>query len=772
MRSHSRAALTIKAPLLLLVFLQVSDALALESLTDDALSSVSGQDGLTFDIQTSATGLAMESLEVELSPGVVNYEASLVMSASPDGSANGLPISLLNVNGSGIAGGAAHAIHTLDVGSSGSDAYLSYSLDIHGQPDGDGNQRARLVLGELSHGGAKAYGSSVLDGEGYIHLVNQGGPFNVDATDAYLLGELKNSRIYYRQLAGNDPNRSYLIMDNLNARWEMLSGTLGLDQDGIVMKTPDTIDVALDFDMFHKTGGDDFTPGGRGLMHFGWLGSLKDPELLWRTKGAAGGVNTPGVINLSSRWNFVGANDPIAIADPSKEFRWRLGETGGASEPANGDTRVQFELADWATWGGHPYGHDFPLIALDVISGNRLGDMSLCWGEPNGGACGGESVNLTPGYLGATGGNEGIAIYTRDGSFQTYSRKINVIEETWNSTTNQYDMLLLDSGAPYYSPTVSRTVDWGLVYTLANIDGNILLHPGGNPDNTDKGITADITLISQTFDELDPTKQGFNWDEGTHLLLADTNMDGDAITGETRDAMGIGLMSTSFLFMADDARIWVKPQSDANDYNSGGIDIFSPRTRFAINTTFGGGVLPDNNGQYGMGSRFVKGSIITANLEGAVNFRLSPSDPNPGPNDGQNYLGFSGAIRLTPRNNDAGATGFGASPYGSHLSLAEPSNPDIAFRLANMSGDIAMTDGKVDVRPGEEDSDNKPKMVISQNMLLGRAAASRMAEVSGMPTTASPDFRIDSLMLGDATLGRVVMPSARIYSSFTLQPQN
>jgi hypothetical protein len=769
-QKHPRAVLIMKiqASLLFLTCIHASGAIALESLNDEVLSTVSGQDGLTFDIETSATGLSLDTIEIELDPGVANYETSLLMSASPDGSAAGLPISLLNVNENGVAGGSAHAIHTLDVGSSGGgDAYLSYQLEIYGQDDADGNRRARLALGEWSHGGSKTYGSSVLDGEGFLHLINKDGFFNVEATDAYMLGELNNGRIFYRQLAGDHADRSYLIMDNLNARWEMGSGTFGINPEGIVMKTPDTIDVALDFDMYHKTGGADFTPGGRGLMHFGWLGSLKDPELLWRLKGSAGAL-TPGVLNLSSRWNFVGADDPIAISDPSKEFRWRLGETGGTASPVNGDTRVQFELADWETWGGHAYGHNFPLIALDVISGNRLGDMSLCWGGSNTGACTAQTVNLTPGFLGTVGNNEGLAVYTRDGSFQTYSRKINVIEEVWNTGSNSYEMQLLNPGDNYYSPNVSRTVDWGLIYTFANIDGNILIHPGGNPDDTDKGMTIDLMLMSQTFDESDPTVQGFNWDNGSHLMIADTNMDQDALVGETRDAMGIGLMSTSFLIMADDTRLWLKPQIGA-DYYTGGIDLFSPRARFAINTTFGGGVLPDNLGGYGTGARFVKGSIITANLEGALNMRLSPSDP--ASTDGQNYLGYSGAIRLISRADDAGAQGFGASSNGSHISLAEPSRPDVAFRLANMSGDIAMINGKVDVRPGDEDGDNKPKIVISHNILLGNAAAARMAEVQGIPASSAPEFRIDSLKLGDATLGRVVMPSARIYSSITLQPQ-
>jgi uncharacterized protein DUF6160 len=764
---------TYKITHIALLSMAASTAFALKPMNDTQMSSISGQDGFSIDAETALT---VDSMALTLDPSTAN-EAVLDFGSSNNGAP--MPIGLMNVDENGVASGNAFVNQDIDVGTNAGNPYIHYQLEIVGQDDGDGGRRARLMMGELSHGGANTYGTWVLDGEGRFELINRSGLFNVSATDAYMLGELKNSRIFYRQLDGNDANRAYMIMDNLQARWEMEAGTFGINSEGIRMATTDTIDVALDFDIYHKTGGADFTPGGRGLMHFGWLGSLKDPELLWRTKGAAG-ASTPGALNLSSRWNFIGASDPEAIADPSKEFRWRLGETGGTASPVNGDTRVQFETADWATWGGHPYGHDFPLIALDVINstGSRLADMSLCWGATIASGCsGGQSAVLTPGFIGTTGGNEGLAIWTRDGSFQAYSRKINLIEEVYNGVTGEYEMqLLADTGNRYYSPNVSRAVNWGLIYTFANIDGNIFIHPGGNPDGTTNGITADLMLVSQTFDGTG--SQGFNWDEGSHLMIADTDMDDDGITGETRDAQGIGLLSTSFLLMADDTRIWLKPEETGyalgSDNFSGGIDLFSPRSRFALSTTFGGGVLPDDGGGYGAGPRFVTGSIITANLEGAVNMRLSPSAASdlPGSTNGGNYLGYSWALRLIPTlSNDAGATGFGSSPYGSHISLAEPSRPSVAIRLANISGDMAVVEGRVDVRPGFEDGDDKPKMIISHTVQLGNAAAARMNEVQGMPTTTAPEFRIDNLMLGDATLGRIVMPSAQIYSSITLQPQ-
>src|SRR5699024_9379182 len=110
----------------------------------------------------------------------------------------------------------------------------------------------------------------------------------------------------------------------------MRKGTYGINDQGLVMKTAadDVIDVALDFDIFFKQGGYDFIAGGDGTLHFGWKGGLLGPEILWRTKDTAPG-ETPGTINLSTKWNFVPAGDPN-----HEEFRWRLGETGGTSNPA------------------------------------------------------------------------------------------------------------------------------------------------------------------------------------------------------------------------------------------------------------------------------------------------------------------------------------------------------------------------------------------------------------------------------------------------------
>src|SRR5690554_2895230 len=458
----------------LLVFVAAGQcAHAMQSLDDGALAQVNGQDGISVLLETAAAGMTVDSMRLALDPTVPAREVDFVQSG----------IKLSNVNELGVAAGSAFVGHTLDVGSDGTNPYLSYKLEIYGQTDGDGGKRARLALGELSHGDANSYGSWALDGEGVLQVVNRGGPFNVSANDAYLFGQLSNARLYYRQLSATDPDRAYLIMDNLDAKWEMPAGTLGIDADGIKMATTGTIDVALDADVFFKTGGVDFTPGGRGLQHFGWLGGLKDPELLWRTQDASD-PRRPGLLNLSTRWNYVTRAEASSY---NEEFRWRLGETGGTATPTLGNRRMMFETSDWIPWGDNEYGHDFPLIALDVIGNSRIGpqDHRLCWGGPNdGSACGAQQVNLVPGYVGAATDQKGLALIVRDGNLLTYSRRINLLEQTWDGS--KYVTQIRNSGSAYYDPDVSYTVDWGLIYTFANMDASVYLYPGGNPDDSSR----------------------------------------------------------------------------------------------------------------------------------------------------------------------------------------------------------------------------------------------------------------------------------------------
>ncbi len=773
----------------------VSPVLAMEALDDSGLSGIDGQSGISMSYVTGATGITAQQLQLIFDQSNSNA-ATLRMEG----------ISFRAVDAAGNVGGATSLNASLDIGSNATQPAVDFQLQLN---------RSRLRVDDLRHEGdvTRSYGTMALDASGALRITNLGGIFNSTASNSYLRGELTDAKLFYRQLWHQHP---YLVLNSLNALWEIPAGSVGLTSQGIRMTTDGTssslINVALDFDILYKfpflnAEATEFliTGNERPLMHFGWLGSLRNAELIWRAGGGWSGTVPSGVagvgdvynvanksegLSFSSRWNFISHAETVsgggALPD-STEFRWQLGEAAGTGAD---QSRINFELSDWATWGSNTYGHNFPLIAMDVIN-QAQGPGGLCWGfaydGPTSGACSTGSsyerlfVNLGPGTVdddfnsatAARTDGKAIAIIMRDGQLQSYSRKIKLLER---------------NSAGVVTP---RSFNWGLIYTLANVDANIYLYPGGNPSDPgggslSRGMIADIMLMSQTFGATDNAAtgsvnetytQGFNWEKGSHFMIADTDLDKDNITGEARDAMGIGLVSASFLLLADDTRIWIKPQWNSTDYYEGGIDLLSRQARINVKGTFGGGVLPP----YGVaGQEIVRGAFINLNLEGLVNFRLSPASPTA--TDGKNYLAYSGALRLMNTNvvNFSESNLGTAADDGSFLSISEPSNNSVDFRLADVQGDVAITGGRIDLRGTSEDGDGRPKLVLAQTMQFGSTAAARMTDAvaeSALPAlpsgaAAGQPFDIKRVEFGNQTLGRIVIPSGQLYTSIALKPQN
>ncbi|MDX1803571.1 MAG: hypothetical protein R3292_05780 [Alcanivorax sp.] len=754
---------------------------AMQAMDDGALSKVSGRDGISVSLNTGAAGWTADTAKVTLDSGTAS-QASLSFNT----------ISLTGTNSDGSISGAnpASGVLTFDAGADGSGNPL---LSLGAKT----TNRIRLQANSLTipsqpSVAGRSFGTWAMDFDGQIKLTNNG-IFNIGYNHAYLYGKIDNANLFYRQ---GSASNAWMAMHDFNLMWELPDGTIGLDGQGLVQRagspwkvgdgTPgaptnsDLINLALDFEyIFGKqSGGEEFqvTSADRGLMHFGWLGSVKNAELKWTTDGIWSGATdyadtaatTTRGLRLSTQWDFVSASDAASLGDPNKEFRWRLGET---ADVASADqSQMNFELGDWTMWGNRtaakPAALYVPMVSLDVINGQGEGAPALCWGEATATCGGGQLVDVQPGYisgiyndgttsLAANSGDAGaIALIMRDAQLQAYSQKVTLLETDAGGTVS------------------SRKFNWGLIYSLANVNANIYLYPGGSGSagSINNGVIADIALSSQTLADDGSNQQGFNWDHGTHLMIADTDAQ-----------MGIGFMSSSFLLAANDTRIWVKNQTGA-DYYSGGLDFFSPQARFNYSATFGGGLLPDN-AAYNPGSttvpQTVNGALLDINLEGMVNLRLSPSDPNESnnPNNARNFLAYSGALRL---GNNSGTPNFdgatSTSGYGTYLSIAEPSQPSSAIRLANITGDIAFTNGMVDiVGTGEQAGSPEPKMVIANDIQIGYAAKGRLDEaVAGTNVSlgAAQPLEINQIMLGDATLGSMIIPSARIHSSITLEPQS
>lgn len=773
-------------------------AQAVELLEDDQLASISGQDGLTAIFSTANAGVSLASQELTMDSQVLRMSGVSLVGKS-------------NINNVTVGDAPTVFINTLDVGSTnpGNVPALNYHLTL--------DSAARLRINDMFLGvaGTRSAGTMALEADSaQLQLTNLQGLANAtNVGGAYLMGEILSASMYYRQITPTLQNPSlpyhagtnryssspYLIMDNFDLRWEVPKATLGFTNGGLLMATLDKVaspstpladtllKLQLSYDMKFRNHDGDNSSGGLNftrndanagtLMNFGWIGSVKDARLLWAGGGAwsAGGTwNTPTTpsttqgLRLASRWNYINNSDAATLGDATQEFRWRFGEAGGK--------RLSIELSDWKNMPGVDYGHDFPLLAIDLIpAGQGPGGASgtLCWGSAdNGGtgACtgGGQAVRLQPGiirsYLTGATTYDSVGILMRDGNLRAISNKVKLVD---------------DDG-------IRTTKDWGLIYTLANLDGNIYLYPGGNPGNLDRGLIADIALISQTLDggvqndgvwsnNIASSSHINRFYRGSHLMIADTSACSTKVTcGTGETGMGIGLIGSSILIMANDARLWLKPYTGSNNYD-GGIDILSPQMRYAVKGTFGGGTLP-------LGRQIVTGGLIGMNVEGLLNLRLSPSPAT----DPSHYLGYSMAVRLYNIADNSlyqQDTNVIASGSGSFYAFAEQNRPDKQIVLGGMAGDFAIQNGRVDLKDGtgtDSDGDGYYKLKISNEIHFGTQANDRLLKGTSdgvtngalLPGgTTARAFAINDVTFGGDKLGSVVIPSGQWNYSLTLRPQ-
>lgn len=708
---------------------------AMSVLEDGDLSDVSGQDGLVVYLD-STSAITATQLDVTNDPGTAN-EATLRL--------QGLSLSGVNLTGSSV-GGVANPLQgqfTLDVGGNGTDPAVALSLQM---------QRSRFRVDDVRHLGdtTKSYGTLVLDSPMELTVRNRGGIFNNSGTGAYLKLAFEDANLFYRQLWHQHPVMAFQNMDFI---WEVPNGKLGLDTTGLVLQG-DTY-FKINFDWTYKfpihDGGEaqEFYISGneKPLLNFGWEGGLKDAEVRIRTGGMWSGLtgtpqrynvdNKTGGINFGLRWNYYTSADATA---QFPNFRWNVGEGEGS--------RVRLEFGDWTNLPGVAYGFNFPLIAVDAIR-SQQGPGGLCYGGALmgpagvGNACTGtgrQFIELTPGNvqdwvagapLAPAAGVDTpiISLAFRDGNLLSYARTVRVLD---------------DLG-------LNRSFQWGLIYTLANANGNIFLYPGGN--NSDpgggslsRGIVADILLMTQSFNEtgaIDTWNQGFNFSKGSHFVIADTN---PAVN------TAIGLVGVSALLASNDMRIMILPNWTAGDHYNAGLDLTSRRTRLNLRGILGGFRLT--------GADLVQLAGAELNLEGAVNLRLSPALA------GQSYLGYSVATRLGAADGTGGAI---TSGEGSFLSLTEPSRPNAQLKAGSITGDVALVNGKIDLQNASEPGNDRPELVISNDILVGQTARDRVRYIDA-GYNYEP-FKINNFQFSGQSLGSIVINAGQWYSSITLKPQ-
>lgn len=693
---------------------------ALEPLSENEMSSIQGRDGVTVTLNNS-TGISVQQFSIQIDTPSAAISEGVYMNNM-----------LLTQTGT-----APNWLTTkVDVGSDLSgDAYLS--IDSH--LDTSRFSFSSMTLDDPS----RSFGEWALVGGLDFRMVNRGSFFDDDTNKpASLYFALNDAKWFYRQ---NWFYHANLTFDNLNFVWDMPEGSIGVTSEGL--RIFGDVNYQLNFDLLYKFNADQdmttVTLNDKRMLNFGWEGTLYDTELLVRSGGIWDGTEVGGAYDTTARTqgiNFgVGWNYKKNQGDAVKEtdLRWQVGQGGGE--------KVLLEFGDWrnlhdASGNRVPLGFDFPNITLDVVTAGN-GPGGLCWGEgTHGSGCGGKLLDIKTGLINSystlVNRTDGSALMAaiRDGNLLSYSNQVSVSSNTM----------------------AKETYNWGLIYTLANIDANIAMYPGGSlshvaSNSENQGFILDLILMTQT---LDGTGfQGDNWSKGTHFMIADTD---PAVN------MGVGLLNADFLLAADDLRIWLKntpADSKASAY-SGGIDLLSPRVRMQLSAEFAGVVLPD-------GSDKVHIADVDLNLEGGINFRLSPPPP------GENYLAYSAGIRLYPISDTADSVM--ASGEGSFWSIAEPGRPGVELKLTGIQGDMAIEESKIELFERDYGGNGEnPKLEMTNNLVFGASAAARLADgVGGLePAVGSFGQAVESdIYFGSDRLGQLAIPNGRIRTTIGLLPQ-
>ncbi|MDI1302909.1 MAG: hypothetical protein PSX71_13470 [bacterium] len=786
--------------------LLVSSALAIEPVSDADLSEITGQDGVTIIVNGQVRDPG--TLQINPDAGTAGVSATLQYAGA---SATEPLIGAIGNNGVNTVtlGGKVGFTSTIDLDAGVNAAGTTPGVSLGVQSSWN---RMRLQVGNmLAYAGDAGsatptigYGALALDGAGTASYLQQAGallgnPINIAANKLHLtiggkqfdpaatvLANNPYGQFYYRQgVAGTGAE---LVLDKFYFDVGFTPGTGGMigacgksttcdpltyggftaGRSGLYIGTPH-----LDFNMTYAInlraqplGG--ATGGFRtdqadslGMAYWGWTGGFNNAELLL----SSGGLWTPSAV-AGTKYNPDNPEDTAAgytaatrsqglnisfHADFDNLFTWVVGQAGA---------RAVIGFGDWAsltnaTGVNKVWGLNAPNIAIDVVNAGSLAPGGLCWG---GKAYGNQS--LCQGTIGATGPSTawangalapglavtatkpgtfmslpptatGIALAVRDLSLQAYSRNVTIYDDMNNNGL--------------YTDTVggvaeTKTYQWALIYTLGQIDANIFYYPGDTA-GTANGVTSDVVFMSQSF-----YPNGY---DNNNVLLGNTNL----MIRDSAKTLGIGFVQSNLLFAAKKFNIALIAGA-TGPAGTGGIQLSSNDVRFEFQGLLAGGPSPVLTQ-----ASFEKMFYMDMNLEMSKFVALLYPDSS----NGYPFLGFSarmtfGDTTVAPTNSSIGVP---AAADGTYMSLGEPSNPKTDFRIANITGDVNMTAGRVFLISAN-DSVNAPdkirRLQIAETIQIGTAVS------GGAALTGQVKF-------GGQPLGAITIPSGQIYSSFTLKPQ-
>lgn len=463
-------------------------AIALTPMDDDGLAGISGQDGLTVNLE-NAIGIQAQQ---------ISWETDI---ATPQEAVT----QLSNLTLEGVGGASLAAQLDLDVGNDGVDPMLA----IHYQW-GPG----RFIMGGMGlttpTNVSPSLGQAAFYSQGALNMVNHG-IFDNGGNKARLDFTLMGDWVYRQGNSGSaEMSLGNLMFTNrfttgaANGHADGF-GTIAIDGNGIKVAS-DFTESVLQFDLMYNDSATDFDTTGRtAMMHAGWIGGLTNT--LFRVDAGGVGVNalTPRTqgLHVLAQWDF------------DSDFILNLGHAGG------NDTQLQ--LRDWRTLGGGTGRMLNMDISLDVLQ-NGAGTGGLCFGV-TGTTCAAEDFYNTT----ADAGQSAFAILLRDSYLHAYGQNIAV-----DSLAN------VDTATAY---------DWTVLLTMGLLEADVLVYPGG-PFTEPEGLRLDAAVMVQSpgfwtaansTDAATRAGAGANWETNTHFLLADIG-----------NNVGIGLMNADILWQTDD----------------------------------------------------------------------------------------------------------------------------------------------------------------------------------------------------------------------------
>ncbi|MFZ5560531.1 MAG: hypothetical protein ACOY41_03210 [Pseudomonadota bacterium] len=550
----------------------------------------------------------------------------------------------------------------------------------------------------------RSLGSFALDTQLAFSLSNSKGLFNSVDSTAALSVDTGDAKLFYRQGAAGQPEA---LFDALRFKFDFTGGKVGLNATGLFAEAASAnLDAGFSLryegapataDAFTKKAGD--LP----VLQWNWLGKLNNLQLYVKRGGAWYGTDGGGVEDTANRSG--GINMSLRW-DYDSAFAWYTQEPG---------SNIRAVFGNWQKLAGAPYALNFPNITLDVLkAGQEPG--GLCWrGTSNGPSCpgGGQYLNVPA--------EDGFALLVRDGNLHAYSTSVR-LQDDINKDGDYNDT----SAAPLNTPE-NEEFPWALIYTLGDVDANVFVAPGTGAAST-TGMKLDGIVKIQS--------NSSAWNSSSHFMIADTA----APKGAGTTTLGIGFLRTNVLFAFNDMLLRLQ---------SGGINLNSSQVRVGFAGRFGGGEI--KSGDLATADE-VKLLDVDANLEfDRFDVTLSPSP------SGQSYMGFATTLRFADLNI---ADFSGSDPDGSYITLFEPGRSDVSLRLAKITGDLAVTNGRVDLLSEAETNPRTAQLKLGGDIRFGTTAVA-----GGSP------FLINSVKLGADNFAAMVIPSGQWQSSIALTKQ-